>query len=288
MLQKYKYRWSKSALVKAYTSVIRPTLEYGDILYDSCTAEDSSRIENVQLEAARIATGAKRGTSHTALYNETGWAPLAQRRQLHKLKKMHQVITLGTPSHLHSIVQSWQQHAARTTRFNTSSGIIIPRCSSSRFKNSPLISAITTWNRLDNNIRCEASPTKFRTHLSKLFPKPNPLPVHPNSLRSVQIAHMQMRMHFSNLNSHLASKGCVPNPICPCNNPSETTDHYLFHCPLYNQPRSHMLTQISLINPTISLSTHYLLHGHPSNSNDQNIQLFKYLYDFIHVTKRLL
>ena len=82
ILQKFKYRWSKDSLSHIYKSIVQPALEYGDILYDSCSVEERKAIEDTQLEAARIVTGAKRGTSTNELYSETRWIPLQQRRYL--------------------------------------------------------------------------------------------------------------------------------------------------------------------------------------------------------------
>jgi hypothetical protein len=42
-------------------------------------------LENVQLEAARIITGLRKGTSHVKLYTELGWVPLKERRRTNKL-----------------------------------------------------------------------------------------------------------------------------------------------------------------------------------------------------------
>ena len=148
ILRKFKHRWSKDSLSNIYKTIICPALEYGDILYDSCTVEEGRIIENTQLEAARIVTGAKRGTSHNELYNETGWIPLQQRRHLRKLRTVHRIVTLGTPIHLHSLVLSWQPSSSRPTRFNNAnaSGLITSRSSTAKFRNSPLISSITFWN----------------------------------------------------------------------------------------------------------------------------------------------
>ncbi len=46
---------------------IRPILEYGDVIYDACSIEDTTKLEKVQLEAARIVTGTKFRTSSNKL-----------------------------------------------------------------------------------------------------------------------------------------------------------------------------------------------------------------------------
>ena len=46
------------SLQKLYQAFTCPLLEYGNILWDNCTIENKRSVENVQLEAARLVTGA--------------------------------------------------------------------------------------------------------------------------------------------------------------------------------------------------------------------------------------
>jgi hypothetical protein len=58
-------------LEKLYIGFIRPILEYGGIVWDNCILHESELLESVQLEAARIITGLRKGTSHAKLYTES-------------------------------------------------------------------------------------------------------------------------------------------------------------------------------------------------------------------------
>ncbi len=42
-----------------YITFIRPILEYGDVIYEASSIEDTTKHEKVQLEAVRIVTGTK-------------------------------------------------------------------------------------------------------------------------------------------------------------------------------------------------------------------------------------
>ncbi len=68
--------------------LIRQIVEYGDLNFDSCTKALSDIIEEIQLEAARTATGAKRISSHAALYFELDWI-LYDRHKMHKMCKLY-------------------------------------------------------------------------------------------------------------------------------------------------------------------------------------------------------
>jgi len=66
---------------------VRPTLEYGCIIWDNCDFES----KNMQLEAARFVTGAIKGTLYNELYKETDWETLDTRRRRQKFLLFHKM-----------------------------------------------------------------------------------------------------------------------------------------------------------------------------------------------------
>jgi hypothetical protein len=58
-------------------------MEYGDIVWDNITDYLKQSLESLQLEAARIVTGATKLTYRQLLYDETGWQTLHSRRNNH-------------------------------------------------------------------------------------------------------------------------------------------------------------------------------------------------------------
>ena len=62
------------------------------------------KLENVQLGFARIVTGAKRGTSHGLLYDETSWLTLSNRRHNVKMKLMHGIVHGKAPVYLCNLI----------------------------------------------------------------------------------------------------------------------------------------------------------------------------------------
>ncbi|KAK3090482.1 hypothetical protein FSP39_012209 [Pinctada imbricata] len=85
VLRKLKYQLSRTFLSNIYTTFIRPTFEYACEVWDNLTVYDSDRLEKFQLEAGRIVTGLPSYSSRAAIYFETGWETLKQRRQNRKL-----------------------------------------------------------------------------------------------------------------------------------------------------------------------------------------------------------
>ena len=99
-LRKLKYKLSKDTLNKLYCTYIRPLLEYGSEVWDGCSINDTNRLEQIQLNAARIVTGLPIFASLRSLYFETGWENLGDRRQIRKLTLMYKIANGDAPSYL--------------------------------------------------------------------------------------------------------------------------------------------------------------------------------------------
>ena len=72
ILRKLKYLLSRTNLDKLYFVYIRPLFEYACELWDNCGIGNSQKLEQLQLEAARIVTGLPIFTKTEILYRETG------------------------------------------------------------------------------------------------------------------------------------------------------------------------------------------------------------------------
>ena len=66
-----------------FSNVIWPLIEYVNVVYANLSIQDSNKLDNIQNEAVRIITGAKRLSSNTALLKETGFKTLAKRKESH-------------------------------------------------------------------------------------------------------------------------------------------------------------------------------------------------------------
>ena len=86
-----KFKLDRKSLEQIYLVFIRPLLEYGDIIWDNCLQSDKQELEKNQIEAARIETGATKLVSIAALYRETKWDSLDERRRKHKLTLFYKI-----------------------------------------------------------------------------------------------------------------------------------------------------------------------------------------------------
>ena len=86
LLNALKYKLDRATLEKLYFSFVRSKLEYGSIVWDSCSKHSEELLESVQYRAAKIVSGAIHRTSHGVVYSELGWERLEQRRRKQRLK----------------------------------------------------------------------------------------------------------------------------------------------------------------------------------------------------------
>ena len=61
MLKLLKFKINRSTLACLYKSLIRPIMEYRDIIWDNCTTGNSDLLESIQYESAKLVTGAIAG-----------------------------------------------------------------------------------------------------------------------------------------------------------------------------------------------------------------------------------
>ena len=75
-----------------------------DVVWDNCTLYEANELDKIQIEAARIVTGAAKLVSIDSLYTETGWETLASNRKKHKLHLFYKMQNSLTPDYLPSLV----------------------------------------------------------------------------------------------------------------------------------------------------------------------------------------
>ena len=147
IMKRLKHKLDRKTLETIFISFVRPTLEYGCVVWDNCDSESQDMIENIQLDAARIVTGAIKGTIHTKLYNETGWETLEARRTRQKLLLFHKMVHGRAPDYLYELVPpKVGELNPHSRRF--SENISDPDWRLELYHKSFLPSVIEEWNKL--------------------------------------------------------------------------------------------------------------------------------------------
>ena len=94
----------RTSLQTIHFSLIRPVLEYADVIWINLSQHQKDQIKKVQNEAARIVTGPSKLMSLADLNRESGWETLSERRYKHKLILFLKMINGLVPFYLNSLV----------------------------------------------------------------------------------------------------------------------------------------------------------------------------------------
>ena len=232
-----------------------------------------------QNEAARIVTGATKLVSIYALLTETRWETLSSRRTKHNLTLFYKMKNNLCPSYLASLVPNNVGDVSMYNLRNVQHSQTVHAYTQLYF-NSFLPSVIREWNALSQTTRELSSMDCFANQLNSDIIPPQKLYFQGNRL--AQIYHARLRTGCSTLRLHLYSKNIIENPLCNCGE-IEDPFHFFFECNQYNLIRRDMLTCISAIcNPNLNI----LLHGNDGLSEEQNLNTFMTVHNFIIKSKR--
>ena len=230
VLRKLKFRLKREYLEKIYMTFIRPILEYSSEVWDNCGQTNSDRLENIQIEAARIVTGLTSYASRNSIYLETGWEKLSVRREVKKLSMFYKIINNQAPDYLHDLVPDFVSDICNYNLRN-SQNITIPVNRLSAYQQSYFPSSIALWNSLDLSIRHIPTFSFFKLTLHKLYYRNNKSPRF-GSLgdRLYSVLHTRLRNRCSALQADLFKANLIQNANCSCGFINENVEHYLLYC----------------------------------------------------------
>ena len=277
VLKSLKYDLDRKTLEATYFSFIRPKLEYGCHIWANCNGRDSDQLERIQLNMARIVTGARKGTSHQLLYQETNWQTLNKRRELLKLKNFIRIVNGEAPTYLHDLLPRTFGSIRNNSR--NPDNFVVFKTRTETFKSSLIPSSVILWNSTNPGDRTIENITAImKTKSDELFYYGE---------RKVNIIHAQLRMQCSKLNAHLFLLHVVDSPACLCGHNVEDSSHYLLECPLYLVIRQNMLETLHglVVHRDINLDT--LLYGTDVYGYDTNCRIFEAVHKFILDSGRL-
>lgn len=260
-----------------YTSFIRPILEYGSVIWGNCSLHEKELLDKIHNEVAKIATGATKLVSLTALYSETGWESLEKRRRKQRLLQLYKMSHNLAPQYLSSLLP-----VREMSRYNLRNvdDIQSPYARTNLYFNSFLPCAIREWNELPVEVRQLDSISSFKHYLNRdniTIPQ-----YYYVGNRKSQVLLTRLRTGCSALNSYLFSKNLVESPLCRCGQ-HEDTKHFLLHCPLYDDQRIELLDTVSQICLP-SLNT--LLSGDISLSIETNSIILRAVQKYINKSQR--
>ena len=283
MLNRVRHVLPRLALENLYTSMIRPILDYADMLYNNCTLSIDRTIEGVQRRAALICTGAYKLTEHVKLLKDLGWTTLKARRNHHILSLFYKLIKGKSPTYVTNLIP--QPHI---TNYNlrTQNNLRIPRMRLTCSKTFFISYAIKLWNNLPLSTRQAPSLNVF-----KKLTIPKSIPSNYNKLCSGYYGRLltRLRLELSGLNAHRFKYNIHITPICSlCHLAPEDNYHYFFSCPTHFLPRQHFMnlleSELDLDITNQKKLLNIILYG--NINHNQYTSLLKFIYQYIQFTGR--
>ena len=131
-------------------------------MWDNCGIGSSNKLEQLQIEAARIVAGLPIFTKI-----EMFWELLSTRRNRRKLRLFYNIVNKIAPDYLCRLIPPTIQSTTLYPLRN-GSNIIIPYCRLSLTTDSFIPSTIRKWNSLDNSVRNVYSLKQFKTELRNM------------------------------------------------------------------------------------------------------------------------
>ena len=278
VLSQLGHTLDRTTLLTMYTSFIRPSLEYGNIVWCNCTDEELFVIEALQRRAARIITGAIVRTNTKCLYQEIGFETIRERQDKNILKFFHKIVVGESPSYLVDLLPDIPDNRYNLRRTNDFPNV---KCRISKYQKSFIPRAISTWNRLPDSIKNINDTKQFKDELNKNINKDNPLYSIGNRKENIIMA--RLRLNCSNLKGHLYNLKVIDSPECQCGYENEDSFHYFFICNVYQRPRADFHN--SIINHA-SFTLRNVLFGDENLPYNENVDIINATMKFIKDSKR--
>jgi len=155
--------WIWTVKTLAYTSLIRPHLEFASAAWDPYTACDINQLDKVQHHAARfVKNDYRRTTSVSGLVTDLGWQSLEDRR-----KNSHLALFYKSLHGLSAIPCDSLRRTVRNSRHSDSDTFTILSSRLDCYKFSFFPRTISEWNKLSQDIRSKSSIVSFHSALLK-------------------------------------------------------------------------------------------------------------------------
>ena len=185
-LQRNLKNCSKECRKSAYLSLIRSTLEYGSIVWNSQYKTDIERLERIQNRAARFITKdykSREPGSMTSMLKNLQLPSLEERRKQLRLIFLYKVVeglVPAVPPQQFLKPKQNNKRQIRAKRFAdcisnnivaksetcNSKAFEIPRSYTDQYKQSFFVSTLIDWNHLDNSIVSSSTIDSFKKKIS--------------------------------------------------------------------------------------------------------------------------
>ena len=244
-----------------------------------------NKLEQLQLEAARIVTGLPIFTKTINIYTEIGWESLDERRKRRKLQMFYNIQHNSAPAYLCNLIPPTIQSTA-VYPLRNGNNIMTPFCRLSLTDESFIPSTIRQWNRLDLSLRNVDSIFKFKSELKNLNPHRRVPKHYEYGHRKLNIVLTQLRCSASTLNYDLYRVNILSDPSCRCGSDREDSNHYFLECSKYANIRNRLFQNLQWLPIYCPVNLELLTFGNSLLTNEQNELVFKHVFEYIKGSER--
>ena len=239
-----------------YTVYILPLFDYCDVIYNGhLTTSDSLRLDKIHNRAARLISGALFRTHTKTLLEDLGWLTLKARRDIHRLTTFHTLICNQhqLPINITSLLPSTRAHETNRSLRNSAT-LTLPPNRTTLYQNSFIPSTVRRWNQLPPEVTSLQTSRSFKREIHQRYGAVMPSLYNNFGSRLGNILHARLRSSLSHLNADMfqIQNKIADSPSCVCGFPYEDTKHFVLICPIYQDARTQMLQETSLVIPNFT------------------------------------
>lgn len=150
-------------------TLVMPHFDYCDIILSNLNANLSSRLQRVHNACVRYICNIRKYDHVSPSFQTLSWLRLSDRRALHSLVLLFQILRTATPIYLASRFQNLSSYHQLSTRSHHNNLLIIPYHKTSLYSSSYTVSVARNWNSLPSDIRGCWTITSFRSKLHKFL-----------------------------------------------------------------------------------------------------------------------
>ena len=171
VLRRLRRTLTPAVLLDIYTTCIRPTLEYANLVWCGLSKSDCARLERCQRSAARIITGISplADVSRDLLLARAGLCTLEARRNASLAFFVKRLLTDRLPQHLRNVTNAWLSSPPNLRRSVRRASFILalPKPKKECLRRSPLYMSFCLWNKVMVDLRWSKKELPTRPQLTQ-------------------------------------------------------------------------------------------------------------------------
>ena len=287
--------------IRMYTSILRPMLEYGSIVWGDASYTSLKLLDSIQHQALCRALAVNVKSHRSDVCVESHTPPLEVRRQIELLRYWRTIHTHTRPvtDFLDNFPEHDTLHRGTRKSYLQRFRILIHKlhitlADAHKLKKSDLNRHTNTlWHEAWCVTRLSNNDDRYKAYNLLHHAITFSLPAHYTSTpRATLSAWHMLRLSSAPLNDFLFSIKCSESSYCSCGRQAESVEHYLLHCTNYTTQRQSMFESIKHYFESDHLHERIsstMLLGNPLLMCDEWIDsIFLAVTRFIQDTKRFL